>query len=185
MTLQVSSTPSYLLGSYWCWWCRNGPRCRRRRCWRCRDQCHRYFFWGVRGYVFWCIRKRWWFWSRSLGDYALVWKLVETRQFNSWLIEVNSFIGRVAFLFLLFVSVVYDHSLHCWLLLIPVAPSFLVGVQEGVGGLFWAGLVAKIVEVGAFLFFFDLWLRVIVIFFLGSAHGIEIYIYLSILVGMY
>ena len=55
-------------------------------------------------------------------------------------------------------------------------PAFLlVGIKEGVGGLFGAMLVAEIIEVETFYFFY-LWLRLLIFLFRG-AHNFEIYMW--------
>ncbi len=79
--------------------------------------------------------------------------MIETGEFNSWLVEINAIIGRVVLHFFVFGPVVDDGSIESRLLFCPVPGSLLVSVEVRVfGELLGLRLVAEVVEVGALIF---------------------------------
>jgi hypothetical protein len=69
--------------------------------------------------------------------YCLTGVLIEAGQFHSWLIKVNSIVGRFAFKFLIAVAVVYDNSTHLRIFLWPFFALSLVRILGIlIGGVF-------------------------------------------------
>lgn len=75
--------------------------------------------------------------------------MVETGQFDSGLVEVDSVVGRFALGFLIAVAVVDDDPTHLRILFGPIFALALVGVFGVlVGGLVGGVAVGEVVEVG-------------------------------------
>lgn len=75
--------------------------------------------------------------------------LVETGQFYSWFVEVNSVVGGLTLWFFVTIAVVDDDAAHLGIFLGPIFAFSFVGILAVlVGGVFRDVGVAEIAEIG-------------------------------------